>query len=261
MPIWSGFRPLLLILLVSGCQTPPPAPVQDLRPPPSQRIMYHLVSRGDTLYSIAWRYQLDVVKLASANGISAPYTIRPGQRLSLDTSRVVAPATRAAPVVKATPSVKPGSRSTPAPASVVPVPRTMPPSPASPAVSLPAGPLSWQWPAQGRVTREYDSSRVFKGLNIHATPGGSVLAAAPGVVVYAGDGLRGYGLLIIIKHSETLLSAYAHNRKIFIREGMVVGRGQKIAEIGSEPPNRGRLYFEIRQNGRPIDPTRLLPRQ
>ena len=126
--------------------------------------------------------------------------------------------------------------------------------------SLPKGKWRWQWPVKGAVARHYDTNRVFKGLNIQSDKGRKVGSAAPGVVVYAGRGLRGYGLLLIIKHSETYLSAYAHNRKMFVQEGQKVAAGQKISEVGGDPENSGRLYFEIRKNGKPIDPTRLLPR-
>lgn len=155
-----------------------------------------------------------------------------------------------------------------------PLPSAQPLPPAQPPASpLPPGPTtagspqisaadrSWRWPAEGRITRQYDSNRQFKGINIQSRPGIRVLAAAPGEVVYAGDGLRGYGQLIIVKHDEAYLSAYAHNREMKVREGERVGGGQVIGEVGGDAANPGRLYFEIRKEGKPIDPTRLLPAQ
>ncbi|MGK2914078.1 MAG: murein hydrolase activator EnvC family protein [Porticoccaceae bacterium] len=113
----------------------------------------------------------------------------------------------------------------------------------------------------GRFTRNYDSGRVFKGIDIQSAAGRPVTAAATGTVVYAGNGLPAYGQLIIIKHDDTYLSAYAHNRKLFVSEGVVVKSGQTISEVGGDPANPGRLYFEIRERGKPVDPLRLLPKQ
>lgn len=272
--IGSGLSILLLATQLVACKAPLPAPVVELQPPPTRKIMHHFVSRGETLYAIAWRYELDVVKLAAANGIAQPYNLRPGQRLNLDTSKVripeaSPPPSRPAPVVRKSaqvtiPTDKSSAQREPAGSA----PKSVPPNPLpgsvaarTTTVKMPVGEPSWRWPVTGKVTREYDSSRVFKGISIQTTPGRAVLAAAPGVVVYAGDGLRGYGKLIIIKHSDTHLSAYAHNRRIFVSEGSEIAVNQKISEVGGDPQNRGRLYFEIRQNGRPIDPMRLLPRQ
>ncbi|MBE0547451.1 MAG: peptidoglycan DD-metalloendopeptidase family protein, partial [Rubrivivax sp.] len=118
--------------------------------------------------------------------------------------------------------------------------------------------LVWAWPAAGPVVAVFDDSKS-KGLAIAGQPGDSVLAAADGRVVYAGSGLRGYGNLIIVKHNATYLTAYAHNQTLLVKEDQVVRRGQKIAEMGSSDAERVQLHFEIRRQGKPIDPSRLLP--
>ena len=243
-------------LFLAACGSTP-APVSSRAPPPSQKINHHIVGQGDTLFAIAWRYELSVESLARANGLSRPYNIYLGQRLTLDMSRARAAysapvrevtATTTTPVKTVRPSVTKSTVKKPA--------RVARPK----SYSLPKGKWRWQWPVKGTVSRHYDTNRVFKGLNIQSDKGRKVRSAAPGVAVYAGRGLRGYGQLLIIKHSETYLSAYAHNRKMFVQEGQKVAAGQKISEVGGDPGNSGRLYFEIRKNGKPIDPTRLLPR-
>ena len=242
-------------LFLVGCGSTP-APVSSRTPPPSQKINHHIVGQGDTLFAIAWRYELSVDSLARANGLSRPYNIYRGQRLTLDMSR--ARAAYSAPVREVTATktpvktVRPGvTKSTVKKLARVAQPKSY---------SLPKGKWRWQWPVKGAVSRHYDTNRVFKGLNIQSAKGLKVGSAAPGVVVYAGRGLRAYGQLLIIKHSETYLSAYAHNRKMHVKEGQRVEAGQKISEVGGDPENNGRLYFEIRKNGKPVDPMRLLPR-
>ena len=240
-------------LFLAGCGSTP-APVSSRTPPPSQKINDHIVGQGDTLFAIAWRYELSVESLARANGLSRPYNIYLGQRLTLDMSRARAAYSKSVPAARVAPikNVRPATRKS----TVSKPPRVTQPK----SYSLPKGEWRWQWPVKGAVSRQYDSNRIFKGLNILSAKGRKVGAAAPGVVVYAGQGLRGYGRLLIIKHSETYLSAYAHNRKMFVQEGQKVVAGQKISEVGGDSENNGRLYFEIRKNGKPVDPMRLLPR-
>mgnify|MGYP000269699918 CR=1 FL=1 len=252
---------LVCCLLLVGCGSTP-APVSSRAPPPSQKINHHIVGQGDTLFAIAWRYELSVESLARANGLLRPYYIYAGQRLTLDMSS--APLIREKPLWNsaskasspdaATPNKTVGSSASKPAAK--PTQRAVRPK----VYTLPKGKWHWQWPVKGAISRRYDSNRVFKGLNIQSARGRKVGAAAPGVVVYAGRGLRGYGQLLIIKHSETYLSAYAHNRKMYVQEGQKVTAGQKISEVGGDPENSGRLYFEIRKNGKPVDPLRLLPR-
>lgn len=202
----------------------------------------HVVARGDTLYSIAFRNNLDYRELAAWNGIGRDYTIRVGQRL-----RLTAP-TRRAPV--ATPPSAPppsaGSGSRPAP--------TRPP--AAPIIA--SG--GWEWPTRGEVARSFSASGN-KGLDIAGEVGQLVIAARGGRVVYSGTALKGYGELIIIKHDDQYLSAYGYNRRRLVEEGEDVGPGQPIAELGLGPESRPLLHFEVRDRGRPLDPLGLLPRR
>jgi lipoprotein NlpD len=202
------------------------------------------------LFSIAWRYEKNVQKLARANGLSRPYTIYRGQRLTLDTSKASRYVSRSSPKNKslpkksqAKPAIRPASKST-----------------RKPVPALPKN-WRWQWPVQGNISKRFNSSTLFKGLDIQSFSGSPVVAAAPGIVVYSGSGLRGYGKLIIVKHSDIFLSAYAHNRKIFVKEGQTVKGGQKISEVGGDPSNKRRLYFEVRKDGKPVDPIRYLPKK
>ena len=260
-PSCRGVRLRFLLLcvgfvLASSCHAPPPAPVDQRPPPPSQKINFHVVSSDETLFAIAWRYEKDLEKLARANGLSPPYTIYRGQRLTLDTNRLP-------PLVSAPPPVKKQPKTaTPPPSTEK---KDSPPvKVAKPAPKLPESLPSvwrWQWPTQGRVIRYFNSTELFKGVDIESHSGQAVVAAAPGVVVYSGSGLRGYGELIIVKHSEEFLSAYAHSRQIFVKEGQMVKGGEKIAEVGGDPANSKRLYFEIRQKGKPVNPLNFLPRK
>jgi lipoprotein NlpD len=118
--------------------------------------------------------------------------------------------------------------------------------------------LTWTWPAAGSVVQGFDEAKT-KGLSIAGKPGDPVYAAADGRVVYAGSGLRGYGNLVIVKHNATYLTAYAHNQTLLVKEDQIVRRGQKIAEMGSTDTDRVQLHFEIRKQGKPVDPARLLP--
>jgi lipoprotein NlpD len=119
--------------------------------------------------------------------------------------------------------------------------------------------IDWAWPAAGTIATPFDEARGVKGLSILGKVGDPVLAAADGRVVYAGSGLRGYGNLVIVKHNNTFLTAYAHNQTLLVKEEQAVRRGQKIAEMGSSDADQVKLHFEIRRLGKPVDPARLLP--
>jgi lipoprotein NlpD len=118
--------------------------------------------------------------------------------------------------------------------------------------------LSWMWPSDGKIIATFDEGRN-KGIDIAGRPGQQVMAASAGKVMYAGSGIRGYGNLVIVKHSNSLLSAYAHNRSIVVKEGETVSKGQVIAEMGDSDADSVKLHFEIRQQGKPVDPSRFLP--
>jgi len=216
----------------------------------------HVVRPGETLYSISWRYGWDFKTLAAANRIAAPYTIYPGQNIRLD--RNVASATSAPSPVKAKPASKPANKPTTKPAPAVTA--TPPKPPRQPAAST--GPIKWHWPASGKVISRYSKTTVGQhGISIDGRAGDPVRAAATGVVVYRGDGLTGYGNLLIIKHSERWLSAYAHNQKMLVKEGQTVNAGERIATMGASGTFRTQLHFEVRRDGTPIDPMTVLPRK
>jgi lipoprotein NlpD len=144
--------------------------------------------------------------------------------------------------------------------STVPAPAASKPPAAPVKPDAPGERVDWAWPASGKIIESFSDSRN-KGLDIAGTPGDPVLAAGDGKVVYSGNGLRGYGNLIIIKHNNTYLSAYAHNRSMLIKEGQAVRRGQKIAELGQTDAESPRLHFEIRRLGKPVDPADYLPQR
>lgn len=246
------------ILLLTSCSTFVPAPVVERSQPPSKKISTHIVGKGETLFSIAWSYGLDFRTLARANGIDSSYTIHPGQELSLSnhsrqsTYRSSASSNRPASAPVAT-AIKP---------SAIQSSGTVRSTPVKPKTTYRAsGKVTWQWPASGKVVKKFSASgSKNKGVDIAGGLGKPVNAAASGKVVYAGSGLVGYGQLIIIKHNEHFLSAYAHNRVLLVKEGDNIKAGTKIAEIGSSGAESVKLHFEIRRDGKPVDPERYLPR-
>jgi lipoprotein NlpD len=204
----------------------------------------HEVRRGDTLYSIAWRYGLDYRDVARWNGIREPYVIFPRQRLRLQRDGVP---------VHASP------RPVPQQQAATPARETAgTPGPVTPRPSLTGGTLRWQWPTAGHIMRS-DSPTSRKGVDIVGEKGQPVKAAAAGAVVYSGSGLLGYGRLIIVKHSDTFLSAYAYNEQLLVAEGDQVSAGQQIATMGTDNDGRSVLHFEIRKDGKPVNPLDHLP--
>ncbi len=246
--------------MLASCSSGYRAPVEDrhIRPKPSAPSSYR-VQRGDTLYSITWRYGLDYRTVAAANRISSPYTIYPGQTLYLKKKAPASTRSTAAKsssgkstATKSTASPRPVSSGSTAKKASETAIRTSSLSTANVKVS------SWRWPAVGKVTRGYSSS-VHKGIDISGKRGDAVVAVAAGKVVYAGTGIVGYGELLIVKHNEIYLSAYGHNYKLLVGEGEQVKAGQKIAEKGSSGTDTVKLHFEIRKEGKPVDPQKLLP--
>nr|WP_290446651.1 peptidoglycan DD-metalloendopeptidase family protein [Pseudomonas guariconensis] len=228
----------------------------------------YVVKPGDTLYSIAFRYGWDYKELAARNGIAAPYTIRPGQPIRFSsgsggsTTVVSSPSSSSKTTVTRRPVA---STSTP-PASNGGKPVTPPATTTAPVITqVPAAERSvggWSWPANGVLIGKFASNgSLNKGIDIAGDLGQPVFAASGGSVVYAGSGLRGYGELIIIKHNDTYVSAYGHNRRLLVREGQQVKAGQTIAEMGSTGTDRVKLHFEIRRQGKPVDPLQFLPRR
>jgi lipoprotein NlpD len=208
------------------------------------------VKRGDTLFAIASRNNIRAADLAAWNGIDPPYTIYPGQRLRLY------PGGKGG----STAVTRPPATTSPKPSTGAAPPATAPaaPKPAAPAVSD----IKWRWPADGELIGRYVTGEPTKqGIDIGGASGAPVRAAADGVVVYSGSGLVGYGELIIIKHNEQWLSAYGHNRNRLVNEGQLVRSGQQIAEMGRSGAPREMLHFEVRYNGKPVDPLQYLPKR
>ncbi|MEO6154248.1 MAG: peptidoglycan DD-metalloendopeptidase family protein [Thermomonas sp.] len=203
-----------------------------------------VVQRGQNVYRIATENGLTALDLAIWNDIRPPYMIYPGQRLRLY------------PGSQSGVTVRPGTSSTrpTSPTS---------PRPASTSVVVPsASNVAWRWPADGAVVDTFASGDPTRqGVDIGGKGGQPVRAASDGVVVYSGSGLVGYGELVIIKHNEQWLSAYGHNRARQVNEGQVVKAGQQIAEMGRSGAARDMLHFEIRYNGKPVDPQQYLPRR
>lgn len=276
---------LLLALLLAGCAGGTRAPIEDRHAPASSAVPVantYVVQRGDTLYSIAFRYGLDYRDVAAANGVGPPYTIYPGQRLTLIGGQLsgyaatrqpavspapvprpapVSPSPSSPPVTVARPDPGPGPVVTPPSSTAATTVVPAPPVAATPVPRPPMAPVTaWRWPAVGPVTRGY-SATVHKGIDIGGQRGDAVVAVAAGDVVYAGTGIVGFGELLIIKHDDVYLSAYGHNDRLLVAEGDRVSAGQQIAEKGSSGTDTVKLHFEIRQEGKPIDPLRLLPRR
>jgi len=212
---------------------------------------FHRVEKGETLFSIAWRYGLDFRTLASTNSISKPYIIYPGQKIDIrNTTKPVVLAKRSTVEKPSKPAVTNKVQAKAKPKN----------SHKAPKKSVSQSAADWKWPVNGRLIGRFSTKKpVNKGIDIAGSLGESVLAAAAGTVVYAGQGLRGYGNLVIVKHNETYLSAYAHTSRIVVSEQDVVKAGQKIAEIGSTGTDKVKLHFEIRKNGKPVDPLNHLP--
>ncbi len=250
--------------------------------------LYHRVEPGETLYSVSWEYGYDYKQVADWNNIKPPYRIYKGQIIHLSPPKKEIRrgiwSTAYEPVafderVRDAPSAAVKRES-----SEVSTAKARWIDPSESAIRKPEGeagvtargsgvvrdtndrakarPVVWRWPAQGRVIADFKStSSKLKGLDISGRAGQPVRSAAPGRVVYSGNGLKGYGNLIIIKHDERFLSAYAHNRDIFVSEGDEVEAGQRIAEMGDSDREGVALHFQIREAGKPVDPYRYLPKR
>jgi len=247
----------------------------------------YIVQKGDTLYGIAFNYGLDYHELAELNGIKDPKVISIGQELrlfpgSLPPGKPVAaapaaPAASAAePQIKEQPKLVKYPYSEAAVAQAEKVQKQITPEVAPEATTVAKeessadiesddvvdenheGALDWTMPAQGKLISQFSESANRKGIDIAGKLGQPVVASAAGKVVYSGSGLRGYGKLIIIKHNNMYLSAYAHNDKILVKEGQSVTRGQKIAAMGKTDTDQVKLHFEVRRLGKPVDPAKYL---
>ena len=287
------------VVLAAGCATKQPAPVVDRQPPaptpkaeapkpaapkPSEKpVPTHTVKKGETIVGIALQYGLDYRELAAWNNLTNVNVISVGQVLVRR-----APAGAAPPAGPVTTPLAPGGPIESRPLANTPTLKVEPrgqklpfsekalaqlsqpegagtavasaPTPA-PEPEKPAGTdsedVDWMWPVKGKVTGAF--TEASKGVDIAGKKGTPVVAAASGRVVYAGSGLRGYGKLVIIKHNNTWLSAYAHNDAIVVKEQQDVKKGQKIAEMGASDTDQVKLHFEVRREGKPVDPAKILP--
>lgn len=249
-------------LVACGSTKRPYAPVSDVATIEHvPRSGVYQVLPGETLYSIAWRYGLDYRYLLRRNHIQPPYHVQSGQLLYL-TGRLPEP-----PILLR--QNRMALARTPAPASVLPppaaersFPATEPTWKRSPKIfdesASDSDSMQWRWPARGQVIGGYTA--LNKGINIAGQQGDPIYATASGKVVYSGDGLRNYGKLIIIKHHGVFLTAYAHSKKILVKEGDWVKTGQKIAEMGNTGSRRVMLHFEIRRAGESVNPLLYLTR-
>ena len=281
--------------LLTGCGATRPAPVADRLPPPKPaaratskstgtvtaprpRPEFHTVKTGETLYGIALEYGLDHRELALWNGVD-PGRIRVGQALRLSPPRnvVAKPLGQPAGVVEGRPL---GPEGKPIPSgNVLAEPKGIrapysdenfaelsksggiaTADAAKPARVVAPGEPDWGWPVSGKVLQSF-SENASKGISIAGKAGQPVNAAADGRVIFSGTGIRGLGKLVVIKHNEQFLSVYAHNRQLLVKEGQAVSKGQKIAEMGDSDADRVKLHFEIRRQGKPVDPISVLPRQ
>ena len=264
---------MYFILFVNGCSSTVKAPVDSRAKSPTtdkqasysqskanlpstqQQRDYHIVDRGDTLYSIAWRYGHDYRDVALWNNISGKYVIFPGQFIRLKPDSKKALTLQPGPIVskkktrgdpsKTAKSSKIGSTSTNKKIS-------------STQTAKPVSKVVWRWPTKGKLVK-LNTPTSKKGVDIAGRVGQKINAAAGGDVVYSGSGLLGYGKLIIIKHNDTFLSAYAHNEKLYTKEGDKVKAGQQIATMGLGNKGRPILHFEIRKDGTPVNPLQHLP--
>jgi lipoprotein NlpD len=210
---------------------------------------HYKIKRGDTLYAIAWRYGVSYQQLASYNKIATPYVISIGQKL-----RIPSKSYRGSSNASATRKNPPKTTR-----------RSTVKTPVTPTTVISSGvpkknTESWRWPTAGTVEGGYTTTgKIHKGIDIAGKYGQPIYAAKSGKVVYAGAGLKAYGLLIIVKHDERFLSAYAFNSKVFVTEGDQVKVGAKIAEMGKKESKYTRLHFEIRLDGKPQNPKKYLP--
>lgn len=293
--------PAVLAALLSACANHPPVPVVDLGTASSSRSAaaearpgFYVVKKGDTLYSIALDHGQPYRDVAAWNNIENPNLIRVGQSLRiappLDSGGVVTPikttdVEEVKPVASTPVSAVPvggallkqepkggkqpysdeaWARAQQAPAAAKPAEvateKAAEKTTEKPAATGPDEVSDWTWPTAGKVGTAF-AEGSSKGIDIPAKAGQPVLAASGGTVTLVSNAVRGYGNLVVIKHSQTLLSVYAHNSKVLVEEKQTVTKGQKIAEVGATDTDSPKLHFEIRRMGKPVDPLKFLPPQ
>lgn len=257
----GGVAALVIALVLPGCANKGRlAPVEDhasVSNKSSSRVLpgaenvgkpgFYTVKPGDTLIRIGMDHGQSWRDILRWNKLDNPNLIETGQVL-----RVAPPAPEAVAVARPAIPVAPAASAASAPRAAAAVP-----APSGATGDAAEEPLTFLWPARGNVIAGFDESKN-KGLDIGGKAGDPVVAAADGRVVYAGAGLRGYGNLIILKHNNTYLTAYAHNQTLLVKEDQVIKRGQKIAEMGSSDTDQVKLHFEVRRQGKPVDPVKYL---
>lgn len=247
---------ILCIMVFAGCAGPPVVPVSDLTAARSTDAV-RIVRAGDSLYTISWEAGFDYREVALWNDLQPPYQLTVGQEIVLGPgSRSIQSGAVTQPVTPSTSELIVSEEPIASSDSTADTSETS--GQAEGPVTAPSGDF-WIWPARGKLLSRFAPEAGSNGIDIAGSDGSPIRAAAKGKVVYAGTGLRGYGLLIIVKHDETFLTAYAHNRAVKINEGDAVEGGQIIAEMGQSGADSVRLHFEIRRDGQPVDPLQYLP--
>lgn len=251
------------MITLAGCQSSGSIPVEEFTQPPSEWLSSHRVSDGETLYSIAWQYNLNTRELADLNGLAEPYLINVGQKLALDENA----ATRLGISKKYSRAKKElASRSKASSNEQLSYKPDINQAKGKKRTKILSAvssrPSKWIWPTRGKLLESYSVRNTRKGLAIGGAKGQSIVATTDGTVVYAGDGLPALGKLLIVKHGGDYLSAYAHNDRLLVSKGEKVSVGQKIAELGNSGTGTkvNQLHFEIRHKGKAVNPLALLPK-
>ena len=243
-PTRNALAAAVVIAVLAGCGTSGQrAPVADMSSAgPTQASGTYTVRAGDTLYKIAQQHGMDVPTLVRLNRIGDPSQLRVGQVLRLN---------EGTPMPEQPPMVAT------APAAPTPAKPVTPPAPPTAARAGDANLISWGWPAAGKIIQSFNSNT--KGIDIEGAPGDPVVAAADGKVMYAGNGVRGLGNLVLLGHSNGFITAYAHNQQLLVKTGDEIKKGARIALLGQTDTTSPRLHFEIRRRGTPVNPLSYLP--
>ena len=244
-PRWMAMACVAAVAFVTGCanQSGSRAPVTDLSGSSTASASTYTVKAGDTLNKISRATGVPEATIARLNKITNPNLLVVGQVLRLSDGTAAA----AAPKPNGAAMSRPAPQATPTPSS-----ESSPPPRAAD-----AGVINWGWPAKGKVIQGF--TPATKGIDIAGAAGDAIEAAAGGKVMYAGNGVRGLGNLVIIEHSDGFITAYAHNRTLLVKAGQEVTKGFKIAEMGQTDTTSVRLHFEVRRQGTPVDPLQYLP--
>ncbi|MYD76794.1 MAG: peptidoglycan DD-metalloendopeptidase family protein [Gammaproteobacteria bacterium] len=242
---------LLAVSLLAGCSSSGLLSIPIINKAQYRDIpKIYRVQKGDTLYNISWAFGLDYKQVAEWNGIGPPYRLEIDQQIRLYPKPSDSKDSKPKPIVLTSlPKQEPRAAATKT---------TIPAKKATPTPTSAPAPGKWHWPAQGKLVGKFSPKTGNKGIQIAGAEGTPIRATTGGEVVYAGEGLRGYGKLIIIKHSTEYISAYAHNKEILVSEGQAIGSGEQIAVMGQTDTSKPMLHFEIRKGGNPIDPMKFL---